>query len=194
MERRWSEYADKAVVLSRRDWGRVSGWHAVGIPLDVVWEVMQSAFRPGCRRNPPRGPGDLDPAVREAWSVVVQGRLVHEPQRPPTVVTDPVGAWRRRAAVEPSDSSLGRLLGALLDRLERGEEPAPLDAELDRRLADLVPEPMKTQVHDDLEGELEAFRSRMSPERFEATRRRASARRLRRLLDLPRLAEPESSD
>ena len=82
----------------------------------------------------------------------------------------------------------------LLDRLERGEEPAPLDAELDRRLADLVPEPMKTQVHDDLEGELEAFRSRMSPERFEATRRRASARRLRRLLDLPRLAEPESSD
>ena len=71
--------------------------------------------------------------------------------------------------------------------------PEGLEKELDRRLPRVVPTHLLESVERELDEELQPFRSRMPPERLEEVRQRARLERLRRTLDLPRLAvvQPE---
>ena len=42
IERRWSQLTDGPVILSARDWQRITDWHDRGIPLQIVYEAMES--------------------------------------------------------------------------------------------------------------------------------------------------------
>jgi hypothetical protein len=188
IERRWSELLDAPVVLSPRDWSRIEDWRRRGVPLAVVEEAMAAVVRPRRpRRRPPRL-ADVVPLVEESWSAVVEGR--REP--PDRVVStrhgpEPSERWRRRAAAEPG-SALAELLAALIERWEAGEPSASIDAALDRRLPEAVEGAMVERVRRELSDELAAYRNRMDAEQLKRTGRRACVDRLRRLLDLPRLA------
>jgi hypothetical protein len=179
------------VVLSPRDWGIVSDWHARKIPLQIVEEAMEAAVERGRKRGrPPRaGLSYLAHAVDDAWTCVASGRLEDGPgeTRDPSPASA-LAAWHRRIDAEPAGSALAELLAGLLRRLEGGESPEALDAELDRRLAETAESHLLRRVEQDLERDLEPHRGRISSERLEATRGRAMAQRLRLRLGLPRLA------
>jgi len=188
IERRWSELLGEAVVLSRRDWACIGAWHARGVPLGLVLELMQQACEQRRGRGRPPRLSSLHAAVEQTWSVVVEGR-----RRAPAVdegqAAAGVEAWRHALRDLPADAALAALLGDLLDRLERGEAPENLDAELDERLAVAVPPGESEAVEREVAAELAPYRSRIDAALLERTFRRAVAVRLRRRYDLPRLAQ-----
>ena len=77
--------------------------------------------------------------------------------------------------------------GGILVRLERGEEPASLDRELDARIEAALPPSRRETCREQVGRELEPYRRRMPAAAYEATLRRACAARLREELELPRL-------
>jgi len=191
IERRWGELLAQPVVLSPRDWGVLSDWHARKIPLQIVEEAMEAAVERGRKRgrSPRAGLSYLAPAVDDAWSCVVSGRLEDGDGEPvDNAPSPPVTAWRRRIDAEPPGSALAGLLSGLLRRLDGGESPETLDGELDRRLADAAEPDLLREVEGDLDRALEPHRGRISAARLEATRARAMSQRLRLRLGLPRLA------
>ena len=52
IERRWSDLVERPVILSPRDWSRISRWHSWGVPLDLIDETLRSAARPDCEAWP----------------------------------------------------------------------------------------------------------------------------------------------
>jgi len=187
IERRWSELVDRPVVLSPRDWSRISRWFSWGVPLDLIEESLRSAVRPE-RGREPRGLAQLAPAIEEAWTVILQGRIARHPAELGSIPDDPRAAWSSRILEEPPESPLARTLTELLARQDRGEDPDVLDGELDRRLPEIVPAELVERVLGALERELSEYRSRISTDRLQVTRRRACEKRLRHALKLPRLA------
>jgi len=190
IERRWSELLDKAVVLSPRDWRRISGWQERGIPFEIVEEAMLEAIERDRRKEGTRRLSDLAPLIDEAWTAIVDGRRA-DPEAPaePPSPCDPERLWGQRAEAEPQDSPLGRLLRELAARRAAGEEAGAVDRELDRLLPGAVDPALRERAEREIAEELEPYRERMSPDRLESTRRRACSKRLRRWLDLPRLAD-----
>jgi hypothetical protein len=188
IESRWSELLGRPVVFSPRDWSKVARWHALRIPLEIVEEAMGAALEQRRAREGARGIAELAPRIEEAWSVILDGR--RSPPRDPgaSPAPEPWCRWRRRIEMEAVGSPLAKLLEELLGRLEGGEAGVALDEELDRRLAGSVASALRDRVFAEVTEETEPFRARMSADRLEATRRRASVDRLRRALDLPRLA------
>ncbi len=74
IERSWSRVVGRAVILSRRDWDRISAWHESGVPLELIKEAIDDvAEKP--RRRAPRSLAYVAPAVDEAWQVVREGRI-----------------------------------------------------------------------------------------------------------------------
>ena len=193
IERRWSDVVDRPVVLSPRDWSRISRWYLWGVPLDLIVETRRSATRPE-RGRAPRSLAQLAPAIEEAWTVIVQGRIAEHPTELGSMPADPRAAWSSRILEEPPDSPLARTLTDLLARLDRGDDPDVLDGELDRRLPEIVPAELVDRVLAVLERELSEYRSRMSSDRLQATRRRACEKRLRHALNLPRLARARTTE
>jgi hypothetical protein len=181
---------NRPFVLSARDFARVSDWHARGIPLGLVREVLDDKTR--------RAPGGLAagralskiaPAVEEAWQAVREGRLgaTAVPQADPLPPIDrALDAWRR-ARDAAAGTPLGALLESLLVRHASGDRPESVDAELDLGLAAAAPPAILAQVEAETARALAPFRKRMEASVFDATRRRSIADRLRRALDLPRL-------
>ena len=187
IERRWSDLVQRPVVLSPRDWSRISRWYSWGVPLGLIDETLRSAARP--ERGPQaRSVAQLGPAIEESWAVIVQGRIAQHPVELDSIPDDPRIAWNRRILAQPPDSPLARTLTDLLARLDRGDDPDVLDRELDRRLPEIVPAELVNRVLAVLERELSEYRSRMSTDRLQSTRRRACQKRLRHALNLPRLA------
>jgi hypothetical protein len=76
----------------------------------------------------------------------------------------------------------------LLRRLGEGLSPREADEELDAVLVEVAPPDLRARTDREIDEELSPFRSRMTPEVFDLTRRRARVDRLRRELDLPRLS------
>jgi hypothetical protein len=188
IERRWSGLLEQPVVLSPRDWARIARWHALGVPLEIVEEAMRTAVERSRRRAGSRRLSDLAPLVEESWTVILEGRRGRPPEAERAGTADPSDRWRRRLDEEGEGSRLAGLLANLLERLACGENGESLDQELDRRLIDSVEPRLRDRVLQEVSNELAPFRTRMSGECLEATRRRAAVDRLRRVLDLPRLA------
>jgi len=192
IERLWEKLADRPVVLSPRDWSRISDWHARRIPLEIVREAMEE--QAGRQRRGPvlRTLSGVERAVEEAWAVISQGRVGSPPDGPAAGADRavPESAWQRRLEQEEPGSRLHSLLSELLDRLARGEDRAALDEELDRALPEAAPGKLLEAIRRQIDGELEDYRSRMAPEEFSASRRHGCLERLRRRLDLPRLSHP----
>jgi hypothetical protein len=193
IERRWADRLAQPVVLSPRDWSRIARWHALGIPLQIVDEAMDAAAARARSRSGRRRLSDLAPLVEEAWTVVLQGRRGCPPPSEPSLSNGPSSRWRHCMREQSPGSPLGRLLGELLDRLAAGDRRAALDDQLDSRLVEAVEPALRERAFEEIASRLEPFRSRMSQQRLEATRRRACVDHLRRLLDLPRLARGDSA-
>ncbi len=189
IERRWSDLVDRPVVLSPRDWSRISRWYSWGVPLALIDETLRSEARPE-RGRQARSLAQLGPAIEESWAVIVQGRIAQHSAELCSIPADPRAAWSSRILEEPPDSPLARTLSDLLARLDRGDDPDVLDGELNRRLPEIAPAELVDRVLATVEGELSEFRTRMSADRLQATRRLACEKRLRRALYLPRLARP----
>jgi len=188
IEQRWSAVLDEAVVLSRRDWSRIEQWYALGIPLGLIDEVIAEAAMPNRRGNRPRRLSDLAGHVEQAWAVVVEGRIATEGSTLAPGSVDPATCWEGRIEDEPAGSALAGLLEELLSRYRAGEAPSIVDEELDRRLGSAVDPLTDATVDREVERELAPYRDRLSAEQLAATRGRARVARLRRRLDLPRLA------
>jgi hypothetical protein len=189
IERSWSALLEQPVVLSRRDWALIEGWYARRIPLEIVEEALVAANERDRERRRPRRLAEVARSVDEAWEVVLDGRRGVDPVTEGPPATPPVSLWRERFATEPTGSPLGQLLGALLGRLDSGASAKELDDTLDERLLEAVTSGVREKVESDVEREIEPYRSRMPADRWEATRRRACVERLRRRLQLPRLAD-----
>ena len=178
------------MLLSPRDFKAIDQWHALGVPLALVQEVLEAeAARP--RRRPP-ALAALGRVIEETWSAVLAGRVMHEEAAPPRSAAA-IDRWRLRQRAEPRGSALGQLLGELLARHDAGQGAEAVDGELDRRLENVVSPALRAATERALERALASYRERMSAEAFERTWRRARLVRLRRRLGLPRLATPEPS-
>lgn len=188
IERRWSELQGKPIVLSPRDWARIERWYSLGIPLDIVAEAMAAATERDQTSKSPRRLAAVAPLVEEAWAVILDGRRATRCEVGPSPEADPLNLWCRRKEREPAGSRLAGLLEELTGRIEGGEDRRRLDEELDRRLVETVDPALRESVQLEVDSELEPFRERIPADRLDATRRRACVDRLRRLLDLPRLA------
>jgi hypothetical protein len=190
IERRWAAIQERPIVLSPREWTLVAAWHERGIPLALVGQAMDDAVeRSRSRRGGrlPRRVTYLAPAVEEAWSAVVDGRLCGARPDPPPARPATSDTWRLRALDPSSGPALRELIGELLRRLAAGEAADELDRELDRRLAETAPADLLAAVEAGIEADLEAYRDRMSEERLGHTRSRARTARLREALGLPHL-------
>lgn len=187
LEHEWSTLAGRPIVLSRKDWGWIDRWHARGVPLDVMRQAMLAAAarRPGA--EPFRSLNALAPAIEEAWRVVLDGRLDGATRQVPAA-SDPSGGWRRAVHDLPDDSELAAVLLELLTRLDEGVAPGTLDDELDHRLPQLVSPPLLERLQRETDHALTPYRARMSAEQYARTRRRSLHERLRRSLQLSRLA------
>lgn len=194
IERRWSALSDEAVVLSRRDWSRIEHWYAVGIPLGLIDEVIAEAAAPDQRPKRLRRLSDLAGRVEQAWAVVVEGRVATEGSTTAPSSFDPAVCWDRRIASEPAGSALAGLLAELLSRYRAGEGPSLVDDELDRRLDAAVDPLTEEAVEREVDRELAPYRGRLDAEQLAATRTKARLERLRRRLDLPRLAASGGDD
>jgi len=195
IERRWTEALGRPVVLSPRDWERISDWHARAIPLALVLESIDRLREAdGRRRGEPRGLAWLAPAVEEAWTAVVEGRRPRPEAEnaPGTAVA--VASWRRARGGAGVGTPLGVLLDALLAAHAAGEPPDALDRRLDRALPDAAPDDARAAVETDVDRRLAPYRHRMEPAVFERTRRQALAEGLRAYLGLSRLARPGAGD
>lgn len=194
IERRWSDLVERPVILSPRDWSRISRWHSWGVPLDLIDETLRSAARPERGARELRGLAALAPAIEESWSVILQGRTARQPAELGSIPHDPRTAWSSRILEEAPDSPLARTLTELLARQDRGEDPVVLDGELDRLLPEIVPAELVDRILAALERELSPYHSRMSTDRLQATRWRACEKRLRHALKLPRLASARATE
>jgi hypothetical protein len=124
--------------------------------------------------------------------VVLEGRLTTSPDPLPAAPEDGVAAWRLAAANAGAATPLGRMLESLLRRFDAGAAAEILDEELDDALLEVAPSEDREAVRAEVGEELVPYRGRMSNDEYESTLRKASARRLRVRLALPRLGLPIS--
>jgi hypothetical protein len=185
IEHCWSRLLGRAVILSRRDWDRISAWHESGVPVELIQEAIDELAETP-RRRAPRSLAYVAPAVDEAWQVVREGRT-GAAVVVATGDTDPASVLREGLSRESEESRLAGLLGDLLRAYEAGATPAELDDRLDRELPGCAPPELLARVDAELRSELEPFAGRMSEKTFAATLRRARVLRLRAALELPRL-------
>jgi hypothetical protein len=192
LEQALSRARERPVVLSPRDWGLVADWHAREIPLAVVLEELGEASRRSRSRGRTPGPRSLAyiaAAVEESWSLILaeRTRLTGTGLASSRGLSSARDAWERAARQAGQESDLGRLLSDLLGRLDGGASPAEVDAMLDDRLIECVPQARVARLEHEVGAELGAFRDRMPARGYERTRRRALLERLRRGLGLPRI-------
>jgi hypothetical protein len=188
IERRWSELVGKPVVLSPRDWATIERWYAQGVPLEIVDDAMAATSEREQTGKRPRRLAEVAPLVEEAWAVILDGRRATRDDVGPSPGEDPLGSWYRRKDREPVGSPLAVLLEELTRRFECGEDRHRLDAELDNRLLETVDSALRESVQREVDREVDPFRGRIPADRLDATRYHACVQRLRRRLDLPRLA------
>ena len=184
IERAWSGLQDRPVVLSPKDWVLITEWHARGVPLSLIHDAL-AAVRESAREIP-RSLAYLAPAVDEAFTLVLDGRRRPAPAPLPER-EEPLAIWRRFAR-EQASSPAGQLVGDLLAALEAGEDPAEVDARLDRELPGRVGPAALDAVTREVDTELAPFAERMAPAVLNETVRSAVVFRLRLRHGLPALS------
>ena len=196
VEREWTELVGAPWLLSPRDWSLLQDWYERGIPLAVLREAISAAgerMRKGRSRSIRRGLGYLAPAVEEAWAAVRDGRLA-PPTASRSTAPEPgpasvLTAWRRVAAELPPGSALGMALGRACAAFEASRPAEEIDRQLDDALPGSVSGERLERCSRRVDRELEAHRTRMSPDSYRATRLRGLVDGLRRELGLPRLGD-----
>lgn len=193
IERALGDRGDRPFVLSPRDYARARDWYARGIPLGLVLEALEERSPRGRGVPTGRRPGlaHVARAVEESWDAVRDGRVSRpgiEESGPLPTVADALDRWRRARDAAADGSALRSLLDRCLGALERGDTAQSLDAALDAAIAGAASPDLVARVETEADHELQPFRRRMEPRVFEATRNRSVVDRLRRALDLPRLA------
>jgi hypothetical protein len=186
IEAAWSKLAGRAIVVSRRDYETVAGWHRRGIPLPVILEAFAHFERTHRRRSGPRSLAALARAVEEGWETIAQGRAAvpgPAPVEAGELGDDPWadGPWKRHPA-------LAAIVSRIADGARRGEDAASIDAALDRELPEAVPAETRDAAEANARRALAPYRPRMSPEAYRVTLARGVADRLRQALGLPRRA------
>jgi hypothetical protein len=189
IEARLAERLEQPLVLSPRDWSRISDWHERGIPLALVLESIDAAFEPKrrTRRSRPPGLAYVAALVDESWRVVVDGRRAPAERPAPPVRAEPLAVWRRRLRESPRGSELSRMLERLIGAVEQGTPPAEVDAELDRALGDAAPPELARAATRAAERDVARLSGRLSAETIERARGASRVRWLRRRLALPHL-------
>jgi len=190
IERRFSDRLERPIVMSPRDWTRISDWHERGIPLPLVLESIDAAFdarrRPGSAR--PRSLSYVATLVDESWRVVVDGRrATPEPERPSGLPHERMAPWRKFRDRTPPGSTLRALLDRLLRAAENGATSRTLDEQLDAELPLVVPTDVAQEGERAAERDVARMRGRVPVQEIERARARAVASWLRRRLGLPRL-------
>jgi hypothetical protein len=195
VERELSRLRAKPVLLSPRDWALVSEWHARGIPLAAVLEVMEeAASRSRWKKTPEtRSLAYFAPAVEEAWEVLRAGRLAPASVAMPAR-TDGVAVWEEASRALPGTSPLALLLQRLLDGVRSGGDAVAADRELDACLLEAAPREIVERVEADTSRALAPFLARMDPEVLDRTRSIGVVDRLRRALGLPRISPAPPED
>ena len=190
IERRWAQCLDRPVVLSPRDWARITEWFERAIPLQVVLEAIDAAFETrGSRvRARPRSLAYVAPSVEESWSVVVDGRRAPREARAAAAPSPSrLDTWRARQAALPRDSALRELLDRLIHAAEAGRPVESIDAELDDAILGSAPPDLAGEAERTAERDVARLRNRVPPEALERARVLTAASWLRRRLALPRL-------
>jgi len=194
LEQALSRIRERPVVLSPRDWNLVVEWHARHIPLGVVLEALEDAAARSRKRRSGSGPRSLAyiaDAVDEAWDLIRSGRSARDGASPAPLPTlaQIRESWERAAERAARDhAALCALLRELLARLDRGEPPADLDREVDRRISGCFPAAEIAGIEEQVDAELVSFRERLPAAALEKTRSKSIARRLRRSFGIPLLS------
>lgn len=182
----------RPVVLGERDWSLICDWQERGIPLSLIAEAIDHLQGKLARRHSkPRNLAALAPLVEESWRVVREARVAEKAEPSGAVLQDdPVASWRRCATALPPGDPLRVRIEQLLGELEAGTVPEACDAALDAELGALLPTALQRELAATVEGNLAGFRSRMTPDTWRATRRRALVSAARRRLGLRSLILP----
>jgi hypothetical protein len=196
IERRWSDFCERPVILSQRDWALIEDWHSRGIPLQIVEEAIDHAAELRARgkgaKAAPRGLSYIAGSVEDSWTAVLEGRTA-EGGRVSAAAPAGEGAiaeWRRALSAQDEGSTLHLLLAGLIAGFDRGEPAEEIEARLNARLAAAAPRELLDEVAEEIAAELRQYRGRMAPGAYESTLERATVLRLRRRLRLARLAGP----
>ncbi len=189
IERRLAEREERPIVLSPRDWTRISGWHAAGVPLALVLESIDAAFEPKRRRARarPRSLAYVATLVDESWRVVLDGRRAPAAPERSSIPLDRLTLWCRYRDRTPPDSALRALLDRLLETAAQGAQPETLDTKLDAELPRAVPPDVASEAERAAERSVARLRGRVPVEEIERARSLAAVSWLRQRLGLPRL-------
>lgn len=192
IESAWFDLVEAPAVISAREYALIAEWHARGIPLQLILETLEEAVETRRRRGrpAPRSLTYFAKGVEEAWAALHEGRTEYEERAPERGARSaPVDRWRATRDSAATPAVLRGLLTSLLERLEAGEPACEIDAELGRRITDLLDDEHCRAVALAVDRRLEPFRSRMAEKVWNETRQRAIVEGLRREHDLPRLLE-----
>lgn len=175
-------------MLSPRDFALISRWRAEGVPLGAVLEALGTAGRHGRLRGPVTLARAAS-AVGDAWAVIRTGRAPGIQGRAPGAISlqEARRRWESASRREAAGSGLRELLTSLVRRMDAGEEPERLDLDLDRELPMAVSGALLAEADTSVRARVTTQR-RPAQEVPDRTARRAVVDRLRRSLDLPRLA------
>lgn len=171
----------------------MAGWHARGIPLGIVLEVLEDLFSKKRKTAPPRSLAYVAGAVEEAWEAIRSGRIVPSPEAEASRGKDPIELWRRARDDPASPSALRQLLDRLIREVEAGKERRLADRVLDEALVSVAPPTMVAQASAEAEGALEEGGETPSDRDFRRSPAAVIVERLRRRIGLPRLAREEPS-
>lgn len=202
IEKCFQALRERPLVLSPEDLQRVLRWHATGIPLALVLEVMDDVFHAAELRRPRRKPRSLAycaPAVEEAWEDLREGRVGR--RRMQRAAPDPsldealrgvTTALQESAAPRPVVDEIVGALGALAAGEGEGRLEDDVVSRLEERLLaacfSQLDAASRSAVELEAETEIARFTPDMTPELRERLLSRARARLLRSRFRLPDLS------
>ena len=190
VERRLERLLQRSVVLSPRDWNVLAGWQARGVPLAMVLEAIDevAAKKKGAA---PRSLTYFVRAVEESWRTVQEGRALRVGETPHGTLQgegDRAEPWEAAVRSGRLPGPLSRAVGELVARLREGEDPRPVDDELDRILFAGIKAPeAHARAHAEALAALAAYERRMTRPAWSRTLERAVTDRMRLALGLPRI-------
>jgi hypothetical protein len=191
-------------LLSPRDFALLREWRTLGVPIEAIERGIDVAFS---RREERSATGRVNSltycrdAVLEAWERRAETSVGKGSSRPgkerdlrPALaeLVRRIGEVRKRrprleAALESAAESLERLRKSGKSAEEAEASLARLDKRLARELLDALPEPERGRLEADVEASLARAGLQMDAETARRTASALRRRKLREMLDLPRL-------
>ncbi len=169
-------------MFTQRDWGLATRWHNMGIPVGMVLEILKET------RLGNRGLARIARKVEESWEAVASGRAETVSRTgldPGPEKADWIG--RMEQAREQAPGPVGRLLDEILRKHREGREARELERILAERLPEAVPSEILQEALQSAESSLASQRGRMPPDAFRRTLERAVLSRLKAKYEIPKI-------